>query len=87
MVQVPLRDRIGGEVDLKAPVEEEAVQLIRAHPSTDAIRALEYDDLCATFRQYLCASKAGQAGPDNDCFHMLESVTLLPERDYCPVHT
>ena len=55
MVQVPLCDRVGGEVNLEAPVQQETVPLVRPYPATDYLRSLEDGHLVAPFRKYLCA--------------------------------
>ena len=74
VVEMPLRYRIGREVHLEAPVEQEPLPLVGPHAAADVVRCLEDGDLSSTFPQHLCAGEAGQTGPDDNSFHTRESV-------------
>lgn len=88
MVEVAPGDRVGREVYLEAPVEQETVLLVRADAAADTVGRLEDDDLGPSLVQHFRAGEAGQSGPDDYHSHDQESLTLLQpggcERSHTP---
>jgi hypothetical protein len=59
---------VGGQQDLEAAVESEAVDHVGAHPPADAVTGLEHRHVDASPVQRDGAREAGQAGADHDHF-------------------
>ena len=87
MVEMTPGRRVGCEVHLEAPVEQETVHVRRAHAAADAVGRLEDDDLSPSLMQHFCAGEAGQAGPDDYYLHAPQSLTPLQRGDYKRSHT
>src|SRR4029079_6092223 len=56
---------VGGEQHLKAAVELEALDVVRAHPPTDALRRFEDDDVAARRVEGSCAGEPREARSDH----------------------
>jgi hypothetical protein len=61
----PGLERGRGE-EMEAPVEPEAVELVRSRPTADVVRAFEHERAQAGLAQLLRAGEAGYAGADDE---------------------
>jgi hypothetical protein len=64
-IEQPLRIRVGREQHLEAPVEQKALDPIRAHPSSESIRGLEQKEGGAASVEMRRAREASDAAADD----------------------